>query len=682
MTTVTEPMKAGTGTDIHWRTINAIRFLSADAVQKAKSGHPGAPMGLAPAAYVLWDRFLKHSPKDPAWPDRDRFVLSAGHASMLLYSLLHLTGYGLTIDDIKQFRQWGSRTPGHPERGLTPGVEATTGPLGQGFANGVGMAIAERMLADTYNRPGHDVIDHRVYAIVSDGDLMEGVASEAASLAGTLALGKLVYLYDDNKISIDGSTDLTFRESVPDRFRAYGWHVAGPVDGNDLSALEAAIKAGRDETSRPSLVVVRTTIGYGAPQKAGTAAAHGAPLGDDEVAGARARLGWRHPPFEVPPDIYSHMMRAVDRGERAQEDWQARLGAYRTAHPELADALVRDIKGDLPEGWELGLDSLRGSFPAPVATRSVSGRSLGALTVKVPALVGGSADLAESTNTHVAGRGHFSPERPGGRNLNFGVREHAMGAVCNGIALHGGLIPYGGTFLIFSDYMRAAVRVGALSELRTIWVFTHDSIGLGEDGPTHQPVSQLMSLRIIPNLSVLRPADADETIEAWRVAMKRRQGPVALVLTRQTLPPLKTIGAQAEAKGNVERGAYVMRGEGTPDLVLIGTGSEVQLALGAAQALEKDGLRVRVVSMPSWDLFESQSPEYRESVLPRAVRTRVSVEAATPVGWERYVGLDGEAVGLARYGASAPGAVAMARLGFTVENVVAAARRVMGRAAR
>lgn len=680
--TAVQATMTGTGTDIHWRAINAIRFLSADAVQKAKSGHPGAPMGLAPAAYVLWDRFLKHNPNNPAWPDRDRFVLSAGHASMLLYSLLHLTGYGLTIDDIKQFRQWGSRTPGHPERWHTPGVEATTGPLGQGFANGVGMAIAERILADTYNRPGHKVIDHRVYAVVSDGDLMEGVAAEAASLAGTLALGKLVYLYDDNKVSIDGSTDLAFREAVPDRFRAYGWHVVGPVDGNDLGAVETALQAGRDETARPSLVVVRTTIGFGAPHKAGTAAAHGAPLGDDEIGGARAALGWRYQPFEVPADIYSHMMRAIDRGDRAEKDWQTRLEAYRAAFPELASALARDLRGDLPEGWEQGLDSLRGTFPAPVATRSASGKSLAALTAKVPGLVGGSADLAESTNTHVAGRGSFSAELPGGRNLNFGVREHAMGAVCNGIALHGGIIPYGGTFLIFSDYMRAAVRVGALSDLRAVWVFTHDSVGLGEDGPTHQPVPELMSLRLIPNLCVLRPADADETVEAWRAAMKRGHGPVALVLTRQATPNLKAIGAQADAKGNVERGAYVVRGEGTPDLILIGTGSELQLALGAAQLLEKDGLRVRVVSMPSWDLFEVQSPEYREGVLPGSVRARVSVEAGTPVGWERYVGLDGEVVGLSRYGASAPGAVAMARLGFTVENVVAAAKRVIGRAGR
>ncbi len=674
----TQALMKGTGTDLYWRSINAIRFLSVDAVQKAKSGHPGAPMGLAPAAYVLWDRFLRHSPGNPSWPDRDRFVLSAGHASMLLYSLLHLTGYGLSLDEIKNFRQWGSKTPGHPERGLTPGVEATTGPLGQGFANGVGMALAERILADTYNRPGHEVVNHWTYAICSDGDLMEGVASEAASLAGTLALGKLVYLYDDNDISIDGSTDLAFRESVPDRFRAYGWHVVGPVDGNDLEAIGAAIRAGKSETKRPSLVVLKTVIGFGAPKKAGTSAAHGAPLGDDEVAGARKALGWDLGPFDVPQDVYGHMRQALERGKVAETDWRAGMESYRKAHPDLAAALERDLRGDMPQTWEQALDALGGTFPTPVATRVASGKALTAVTSKVPSLIGGSADLAESNNTHVQGRGHFSPEHPAGRNLNFGVREHAMGAVCNGISLHGGFIPYGATFLIFSDYMRAAIRVGALSDLKTVWVFTHDSIGLGEDGPTHQPVSQLMGLRLIPNLSVIRPADAEETVEAWRVALRRRHGPTAIILTRQAVPPLRSTGASADAKANVERGAYIIRDSaGRPDVIIIGTGSETQLALGAALALEKEGVKARAVSMPSWDLFQSQPPEYRDAVLPRAVRARVSVEAGTPVGWERYVGLDGEAVGLARYGASAPGNIALARLGFTVENVVAAAKRVL-----
>jgi transketolase len=653
-------------------------MLSADAVQKAKSGHPGAPMGLAPAAYVLWDRFLSHNPRNPAWPGRDRFVLSAGHASMLLYSLLHLTGYDLSMDEVRNFRQWGSRTPGHPEHGLTPGVEATTGPLGQGFANAVGMAIAERVLANTYNRPGHEVINHRTYAVVSDGDLMEGVASEAASLAGTLALGKVVFIYDDNKISIDGSTDLAFRESVTDRFRAYGWHVAGPVDGNDLDGIERAIQEGVAETTRPSLIVVRTVIGFGAPKKAGTAGAHGAPLGDDEIAGARRNLNWDLPPFEVPDEVLGHMRDAAARGEEAERAWRSRFDAYARAYPDLAAALDRDLRGELAPGWQAALDVLRGTFAAPVATRAVSGKALASLAAKLPNLVGGSADLAESTNTHVPGRSHFTPEHPEGRNLNFGVREHAMGAVCNGIVLHGGLVPYGGTFLVFSDYMRAAVRVGALSGLGSIWVFTHDSIGLGEDGPTHQPISQLMGLRLIPGLCVLRPADAEETIEAWRIAVSRRKGPTALVLTRQAVPPLASSGATAPAAGNVERGAYVVRDTpGAPQAILIGTGSEVQLALGAAAALEKEGVRVRVVSMPSWDLFDAQPEAYRDSVLPRTARARVSVEAGTPVGWERYVGLDGQAIGLTRYGASAPGAVVLARLGFTVENVVAAARRVM-----
>ena len=678
--TTSEIRRAGAGASVDLRSINAIRFLSADAVQKAKSGHPGAPMGLAPAAYVLWDRFLKHSPHNPNWPDRDRFVLSAGHASMLLYSLLHLTGYDLSIDEIKNFRQWGSMTPGHPEHGHTPGVDATTGPLGQGFANGVGMAIAEAMLADTYNRPGHEVVNHWTYAICSDGDLMEGIASEAASLAGTLGLGKLIYLYDDNKVSIDGSTDIAFRENVADRFRAYGWHVAGPVDGNDLDAIEAAIRSAKSETSRPSLVIVRTVIGFGAPKKAGTSAAHGAPLGDDEIAGARKALGWEFPPFEVPDDVRAHMSRAVGRGQLAETAWNARMAAYRAAHPDLAKALDQQLGGALPDGWERSLDALTASFTAPVATRAASGKALNVLAQVVPSLVGGSADLAESNNTQVAGRGQFSSERLEGRNLNFGVREHAMAAICNGMSLHGGFIPYGGTFLVFSDYLRGALRVGALTGIHAVWVFTHDSIGLGEDGPTHQPISELMGLRLIPGLSVIRPADAAETVEAWRTAVAQRRGPVALILSRQAVPPLASCGATAAAKGNVERGAYVLRGTAAkPDVILIGTGSEVQLALAAAQILEKEGINVRVVSVPSWDLFEAQSGTYKESVLPRSARARVSVEAGTPIGWERYVGLDGEAVGISRYGASAPGAVAMARLGFTVENVVLAARRTMER---
>ncbi len=678
--TLVEKMSSGTGTDIHWRSINAIRFLSADAVQRASSGHPGAPMGAAPMAYTLWSRFLKHNPANPNWPDRDRFVLSAGHASMLLYSLLHLTGYKVSIEEIMRFRQWGSITPGHPEHGLTPGVEATTGPLGQGFANGVGMAMAERMLSATYNRPGHKVIDHHTFALCSDGDMMEGVASEAASLAGSLKLGKLVYLYDDNGISIEGDTDLAFRENVRERFVAYGWHVTDPVDGNDLDAIERAISEGIGETERPSLVPVETTIGFGSPNKAGTASAHGEALGEEEVALTREALGWDHEPFVVPSDVSAHMGAALERGMERESAWLRALASYRSDYPDLAEDLERDLSGELPAGWDLGLDELIGSFGDDTATRAVSGKSIAAIVSRAPLLTGGSADLAPSNNTTVPGRGDFSSENRSGRTIRFGVREHAMGAVCNGVALHGGLIPFGGTFLIFSDYMRAAVRLSAMSGYRVIWVYTHDSIGVGEDGPTHEPISQLMGLRLIPGLTTLRPADADETIEAWRVAVSHSAGPVALILTRQAVPSLSKAGAQCGARGNVERGAYAVRGcDGVPDVILIGTGSEVQHALGAAMALEAEGVKVRVVSMPSWELFESQPEEYRESALPSSVRARVAVEAGTMIGWERYTGLDGAVVCMDGYGASAPGAENMERFGFTAEKVAAAARRVLGR---
>ena len=677
MVTVSK-LTTGTGTDLTWRTINAIRFLSADAVQKAKSGHPGAPMGCAPAAWVLWEKFLKHSPANPAWPDRDRFVLSNGHASMLVYSLLHLTGYDLPIDEIRNFRQWGSRTPGHPERGLTPGIEVTTGPLGQGFANGVGLAIAERMLADTFNTPGHEIIDHRTFAFVSDGDLEEGVASEAASLAGTLQLGKLVYLYDDNEISIDGDTDLAFREDVAARFRAYGWHVVGPVDGNDLAGIEEAIRRGVDETDRPSLIVVRTTIGYGSPNKAGKASSHGEALGDEEVALARKALGWEYAPFEVPEDVIGHARQAVERGIAAEDRWTARLREYADAFPELAARLEQDLAGDLPEGWDTDLNAISGTFSDPIATRAVSGKALNAIAPRLPRLAGGSADLAGSNNTTMDGRGSFLPESPEGRNVHFGVREHGMGAVVNGMAAHGGLIPYGATFLIFSDYMRAAVRVGALSELPAIWIWTHDSVGLGEDGPTHQPIAQLMALRMIPNLTVIRPADADETIEAWRTAIQNGHGPTAIVLTRQAVPQLRALGATAAASGNVQKGAYVISDcEGAPDMILIGTGSEVQHALKAAVILANENVKTRVVSMPSWELFLSQPIAYRESVLPSSVRARVAVEAGIKTGWEKFVGLDGAIVGMEGFGASAPGGTAMERFGFTAENVAAHARAAL-----
>ena len=598
---------------------------------------------------------------------------------MLLYALLHLTGYDVPLEELKQFRQWGSITPGHPEHGLTPGVEATTGPLGQGFANGVGMAIAERMLASSYNRPGHEIIDHRTFALCSDGDLMEGIASEAASLAGTLGLGKITYLYDDNEISIEGETDLAFRESVPERFRSYGWHVVGPVDGNDLDALEQAIGEGVNETDRPSLVVVKTVIGYGSPNKAGTASAHGEPLGDAEVAGAREALGWDYPPFVVPGDVSEFMRSARNRGSSLEAAWEESLREYESEYPELAEPLKRDLMGELPDGWDRELDELIGTNDEPVATRAVSGKSLAAITARVPSLVGGSADLAPSNNSTVAGRGDFSPENPSGRTLHFGVREHAMGAVTNGIALHRGFIPFAATFLIFSDYMRASIRLGALSHCRVIWVYTHDSVGVGEDGPTHEPISQLMGLRMIPNLTVLRPADADETIEAWRTAMNHRHGPVALILSRQALPQLPSVGATVQARDNFARGAYVVRdSESTPDLIIMGTGSEVQHALTGAQMLEHDGVAVRVVSMPSWELFESQPDDYREYVLPSSVRARIAIEAGAMIGWERYTGLDGAIIGMDGYGASAPGATNMKEFGFTAENVAETSRRILG----
>lgn len=678
--TTTEKLTSGTGTDITWQTINSIRFLAVDAVQAAKSGHPGAPLGLAPAAWVLWEKFLKFNPKNPDWPDRDRFVLSNGHASMLLYSLLHLTGYDLPMEEIRNFRQVGSKTPGHPERGLTPGVEVTTGPLGQGFANGVGLALAEKVLANEFNRPGHEIVDHRTFAIVSDGDLEEGVASEAASLAGTLGLGKMVYIYDDNEISIEGDTDITFRENVPTRFEAYGWHVLDVPDANDLTAIETTIRQGINETEKPTLIIAHSTIGYGSPNKAGKASAHGEALGEDEIELTREALGWEHDAFEVPDDVREHAGKAVERGAAAESDWQERFAAYEKEHPALAERFKQDQAGELSVDWAEDLNALFGTFEEPVATRAVSGKALHAIAPKVPRLIGGSADLAGSNNTLISDRGSFLPETPDGRNLHFGVREHAMGAVCNGISAHGGLLPYGGTFLIFSDYMRGAVRVGALSELPAIWVWTHDSIGLGEDGPTHQPIGQLMSLRMLPNLTLIRPADADETIAAWKVAIENRHGPTALALTRQAVPPLSSLGAFAADRGGVERGAYVIfDSDSLPELILIGTGSEVQLALKAGQELAKENVKVRVVSMPSWSLFDAQSDEYRASVLPGSVRARVAVEAGIKRGWERYVGLDGAVVGMESFGASGPGGEVMEHFGFTVDNVVAAAHRVLRR---
>lgn len=650
--------------------INAIRFLAVDAVQKANSGHPGAPMGAAAMAYVLWNRFLKHNPADPKWADRDRFILSCGHASAMLYALLYLTGYDLTLDEIKQFRQWGSRTPGHPEYGITPGVEATTGPLGQGFANGVGMAMVERWLAQHYNRPGHEIIDHYTYAIVSDGDLQEGVASEAASLAGTLCLGKIIYLYDDNGISIEGDTDITFTENVAQRFQAYGWHVVGPVDGMNTASVDKAIRMAREESNRPSLIICRTVIGYGSPNKAGTAAAHGEPLGEEEVRLTKEHLGWTYKEtFTVPADVLKHLRQAQDRGQRQQQEWQDRLKAYREAYPDEARHLEEDLRGKLPVGWDQGLDDLFATGDKPIATREASGRVMNAISCRVHSLSGGSADLAPSTKTILKDQEHYGCEEYRGHNMHFGVREHAMGAITNGMALHGGIIPYASTFLAFYDYMRPAVRLAALMGIRVIYVFTHDSIGLGEDGPTHQPIEQLMGLRMVPKLVTIRPADATETVEAWKIALERSQGPTALVLSRQNLPVLDR--TELTPASGVQRGGYILwEAAAPPDVILIGTGSEVHIILEAGKLLRDKGIAARVVSLPSWELFEAQPVEYRNSVLPPDIRARVSVEAATVLGWERYVGLDGIVVGLSGFGASAPGKVLFDKLGLTAQHVM------------
>ncbi len=657
--------------------INTIRMLAVDAVEKAKSGHPGMPMGAAPTAYLLWTRFRKHNPTNPAWPDRDRFVLSAGHGSMLLYSFLHLTGYDLPLEELKAFRQWGSRTPGHPEYGLTPGVETTTGPLGQGFANGVGMAIAEQFLAERFNRPGHTIVDHYTYAIVSDGDLMEGVASEAASLAGHLRLGKLIYFYDDNDISIDGSTDLTFTEAVGRRFEAYGWHVEEVKDGNDLGAIDGAINAARAERVRPSLIIVRTHIAYGSPHKQDTAEAHGAPLGAEEVKLTKAFFGWpQEPPFFIPGEALAHFRKAVDRGRVWEEEWQVRFRAYATEYPELAEEWHRVMRRELPAGWEASLPTFKAEDGA-VATRVASGRVLNAIAPKIPNLIGGSADLASSNNTLLRGSVEFSYRNRAGRNLYFGVREHGMGSILNGLALHGGVIPYGATFLIFSDYMRPAIRLAALTELPVIYVFTHDSIGLGEDGPTHQPIEHLAALRAMPHLTLIRPADANETVAAWRVALTHTNGPVALVLTRQNLPTLDR--TQMAPADGLERGAYILADAeaGRPDLILIASGSEVALAVEARKRLAQRGTRARVVSMPSWELFEAQSQPYRDEVLPPSVTKRLAIEVGVPQGWHRYVGPAGDVIGLTRFGASAPGQVVMEKLGFTADNVVAHALKLL-----
>jgi len=664
-------------TDLDRTAINTIRFLAVDAVQKAESGHPGMPMGAAPMAYVLWTRHLKHDPAHPAWPDRDRFILSAGHGSMLLYALLHLTGYDLSVSEIASFRQWGSRTAGHPENVLHDAIEVTTGPLGQGFANGVGMAMAERYLAAHFNTPSHTLVDHHTYAIVSDGDLMEGISSEAASLAGHQGLGKLIYLYDDNEISIDGSTDLAFTEDVDRRFEAFDWHVESVEDGNDLPAIDRAIQNAKAETDRPSLIRVRTHIGYGSPNKQDTAAAHGAPLGPEEVERTKKNLGWpTEPAFHVPEEVYDVMSRVTDRGTEAYESWTQTRTDYADAHPGKASMFDRWMDGRLPDGWDADLPVFETG--QQIATRKAAGNALSAIAPKVGNyLLGGSADLTGSNKTQVEGRRAQQKDTPGGSYLYFGVREHAMAGAANGMVLHGGVRPYVGTFLIFSDYMRPSVRLSALSEAPVIYVFTHDSIGLGEDGPTHQPVEHLSSLRAMPNLTLIRPADGPEAAQAWVAALKNTDGPTALSLTRQTVPVLDRDGL-APADG-LHRGAYVLGDDaGAPDVILMATGSEVQHIVAAADVLrEEDGVNVRLVSMPSWELFQAQSDEYRETVLPPEVTARVAVEAASPHGWERYVGSDGAMIGIDRFGASAPGEINMQRFGFTPENVVAHARTVL-----
>ena len=656
--------------------INTIRFLAVDTVQKANSGHPGTPMGAAPMAYALWDRFLKHNPDDPAWPNRDRFVLSCGHASALLYSLLHLTGYDLPMDELKRFRQWGSKTPGHPEHGLTPGVEATTGPLGQGFGNAVGMALTERWLAGQYNRPGHEIIDHHTYAIVSDGDLQEGIASEAASMAGTLGLGKLIMLYDDNDISIEGDTDITFGENVAQRFQAYGWHVIGPIEGMDVEEVSSALAAAKGETGKPSIIICRTVIGYGSPNKAGKGSAHGDPLGEEEVGLAKDQLEWGYEgTFTIPAQAGVHLGLASQRGKAQQAEWNSAFSEYREAFPTEAQQLDDALRGRLPDGWEEGLNGLFEKAD-PIATRSASGLVMNAISKGVPAFIGGSADLAPSTRTILEDRGHIGKGEFFGHNLHFGVREHAMGAVANGIALHGGAIPYTATFMVFSDYMRPAIRLGAIMGQQVIYIFTHDSIGVGEDGPTHQPIEHLMALREIPGLVVSRPADATETVEVWRAAMNRRDGPTVMAFTRQNLPVLDR--STMNPASGVLKGGYILWESGdSPQVVIIGTGSEVHIALEAGQKLAGEGIAARVVSMPSCEIFDEQPKEYRDSVLPPSLRARVSVEAGTTKGWERYVGLDGASVGMSGYGASAPAGVLYEKFGITAERVASEARRLV-----
>ena len=661
-------------TDLDLLCINTVRTLAMDAVQAANSGHPGTPMALAPLAYLLYTRHVRHNPADPAWPNRDRVVLSCGHASMLLYATLYLCGYDISLDDLKAFRQWGSRTPGHPEWGHTPGVETTTGPLGQGVANAVGMAMAEAHMGAVFNRPNEQVVSHHTWFIASDGDLMEGISHEAASLAGHLRLGRLIGFYDDNGITIDGETDLTYSDDAAARFTAYGWHVQRVEDVNDLEALDAAIVAARDATDRPSLIIVRSHIGYGSPTRQDTADAHGSPLGEDEVRHTKDALGWpTHDTFHVPHDALDEWRKVREQGQAFQSVWEKRYQSWREAWPDLADEFTRRMAGTLPPGWETAVPDLAGG--KAVATRKASGEVLNGLAGALPELVGGSADLSPSNNTLIKASGDFSAADRTGRNIRFGIREHGMAGVLNGMSLHGGVVPYGATFLIFSDYMRPAIRLAAMMRRHVIYVFTHDSIGLGEDGPTHQPVEQLATLRAIPGLWVVRPADAVETAVAWKLAARRTDGPVALALTRQNVPPVSTDDSATGA----ERGAYVLRdaGKGKPQIILIATGSEVHLAVAAREILEGEGIPTRVVSAPCLEVFAEQEAAYREEVLPAAVTARVAVEAAHPLSWYRWVGEQGAVVGLDHFGASAPAPELFTQFGFTAEAVAARGRALV-----
>ncbi|MEA5602916.1 transketolase [Nostoc sp. UHCC 0252] len=658
--------------------INSIRFLAIDAVEKAKSGHPGLPMGAAPMAFVLWDRFMKFNPKNPKWFNRDRFVLSAGHGSMLQYALLYLMGYdSVTIEDIKQFRQWESKTPGHPENFMTPGVEVTTGPLGQGIANGVGLAIAEAHLAAKYNKPDTKIVDHYTYVILGDGCNMEGISGEACSFAGHLGLGKLIALYDDNHISIDGSTDVAFTEDVSKRFEAYGWHVLHVKDGNsDLAAIAKAIEEAKSVTDKPSMIKVTTTIGYGSPNKQNTAGIHGAALGGDEIALTRKNLGWEYEPFDIPQEALNHTRKAVERGAGYEDEWNKTFADYKAKYGQEAAEFERYLSGKLPDGWDKVLPTYTPEDKG-LPTRKHSETCLNKLAAVLPELIGGSADLTHSNLTEIKGKGDFQKGEYQNPNIHFGVREHAMGAICNGIALHSsGLIPYGATFLIFTDYMRAAIRLSALSQAGSIWVMTHDSIGQGEDGPTHQPIETLASLRAIPNLTVFRPADGNETSGAYKIAIEKakQNAPSLLAFTRQNVPNLAGTSIEGVAKG----GYTVVDSQGTPDIILIGTGSELSLAVGAAEKLKAEGKKVRVVSLPSWELFEAQDAAYKESILPKAVTKRLSVEAASSFGWHKYVGTEGDCVSIDRFGASAPGGVCLEKFGFSVDNVLAKAKQLLG----